>query len=139
MTTAFDASTAMEVDSVYSFNVFPSKILGNGFKNVTVEAVVNSKMAKKLGCDVYALHAKMYPYLDPGFPNNPDQYNWISIKLISGATQWLGEIWVDGSSLTKVTSQTAVVTVPNVSSSDAQDILNALTAAGFANSAIQFQ
>ena len=139
MSQAFNASTAMKVGSTYNFSVFPSKILGNGFNGVTVEAVVNATMAKKMGCDVYALHAKMYPYVDQGFPNNPDQYNWVYVNTVSGASQWLGEIWIDGSTVNLIVSQTAIVTLPNVSSSDAQNILNALAAAGFANGQIQFQ
>ena len=46
-----------QIREIYSFDVYPTAVLGNGFKNVTVLAVMDQESANQL-IDTTALHVE---------------------------------------------------------------------------------
>ena len=119
-----------QIREIYSFDVYPTAVLGNGFKNVTVLAVMDQESANQL-IDTTALHVNVYPYLPPGTPNRPDSYNYLKIKTANGETTVLGLPWINEASIEHVVSTSITVKVGNVQASDVAAIREALQQNGF--------
>lgn len=84
-----------------SFEVYPTSILGNNFKDVLVEAVVNAQAALTFGTDIHSLHAKVFPTLPQGsVPDNPTSYPYVGIRHQNGEKQFIGIPWIRPETLT---------------------------------------
>jgi hypothetical protein len=116
----------------YSFDVYPSAILGTDFKNVTVLAIMDMDSASQI-IDTAAAHVSIYPYLPSGTPNDPSKYTYIKIKTSSGITTVLAVEWIKENTVTDVTSTSATVKIGGINPEDISRIRNALVANGFNN------
>lgn len=123
---------AFKIREIYSFDVFPAALLGNGFKNVTVLAVMDQESANQL-IDTQAVHVDVYPYLPAGTPNNPNAYNYLKIKTANGETTVLGLPWINEASIVHVDSTEITVKIGNVAASDVAAIRAALQQNGFSS------
>ncbi|MNU19660.1 hypothetical protein D3C71_78930 [compost metagenome] len=119
-----------EIRKIYSFDVYPAAVLGNGFQNVTVLAVMDQESANQL-VDTQSLHVNVYPYLPTGTPNRPDAYSWLKIRTANGETTVLGLPWINEASITEVNSTEINVKIGNVQASDVPAIVEALKQNGF--------
>lgn len=126
------------IKGVYSFNVYPVARLGTNFANVTVMGEFDQATANAQGFDTAAEHAAVYNTLPAGTPNDPSAYNYIKIKLPSGATQILGVAWIVENSIEIVNLGTITVKISNVNSSDTEKVRKALASNGFAATSISF-
>lgn len=115
----------------YSFNVYPVALYGTGFKNVVVMGILDQETANLAGFDTVAEHAAVYATLPTGTPNDPSAYNYLKVRLPSGATKILGLPWIIESSIEEVNLGTFTLKIANQSANDQQAIINALTANGF--------
>jgi hypothetical protein len=131
-------STNFQINQVYSFNVFPVQVLGNNFKNVTIQGVMDAESAGQF-IDIQGVHREIYPFLPAGTPSDPFQYTYLKIKNSSGAVQYLAVPWIDDSSVVLVTARTCVATIANVSATDLDNIKAALLRNGFPNVTLALQ
>jgi len=120
----------LAIRCVYNFEVYPSSIIGSNFKNVTVLALMDKNTAQK-EIDAAGMHVQVYPYLPPGTPTNPDGYDYVKIKTMSGQTAVLGLAWIKPETIELVMAKTVNVKIANVTASDVPRIRNALVQNGF--------
>lgn len=132
-------STNWQIGTTYSFNVYPSEILGNDFSNVIVMGIMDAATAAATGLiDIYAAHANMYPYLPANtVPDDATAYNYLKLKLSDVTTPMvLGIPFIVDSSVQQVNAQSITAVVANVTSTDLTNISNLLAAAGYTVSSI---
>lgn len=127
-----------QIDGIYSFEVYPTAIIGTNFKNVKVEGVINQSMAEALGFDTKALHAAVYPSLPSSTVNDPSKYNYLKIKTPSGQTQILGLPWINMNTVQQINLGKFIIEIDNESSSSQQKILTTLAANGYKVTSIVF-
>ena len=123
-------SSPFIVNGKYSFEVFPSAILGNDFKNVTVLGVVHPSIAQSF-MDIEATHVQVYSYLPQGTPDNARGYDYVMLRTLSGEMTVLGLPWINEATIVNVESGTMVVELVDVTSQDIQRVSDALIANGF--------
>lgn len=119
-----------KVSHSYSFDVYPSPILGTGFSNCTVLSIMDHDSAA-LQVDTIALHAQVYPYLPIGTPDDPTLFTYLKIRLPSGDTTILGSSWVNMATVQEITRTTIVATIKNVTPNDLDTVRRVLLANGF--------
>jgi hypothetical protein len=119
-----------QIREIYSFDVYPTSVLGNGFQNVTVLAVMDQETANQI-VDTQALHVNVFPWLPVGTPNNPNGYSYLKIRTANGEDTVLGVPWINEASISHVVSTTINVKVGNVQASDLPAIRDALLQNGF--------
>lgn len=119
-----------KVSHSYSFDVYPSPILGTGFSNCTVLSIMDHDSAA-LQVDTMALHAQVYPFLPAGTPDDPTLATYIKIRLPSGDTTILGSTWINTSTVKEIKRTTIVATIKDVTPNDLDTIRRVLLANGF--------
>lgn len=83
-----------------SFSVYPVAVLPNSFKDVVFEGTFSAAIAINLGRDIQAMHANAYSSLPAGtVPDDPTQYEWMSVLYASGAREIIGVPYVRASSV----------------------------------------
>lgn len=115
---------------VYSFDVHPSAILGTGFKNVTVQAVLDYESALSFG-DIDAQHANVYRYLPVGTPNRPQDFDYLLIKTDQGTTTIIGVPWIVEETIELVESLKMTVIIEGVGNNDVERVRACLTQNGY--------
>lgn len=131
-------STQYQINQVYSFNVFPVAVIGNNFKNVTVQGIMDADSAGQF-IDVQGIHRQVYPSLPPGTPSDPAKYTYLKLKQVSGAVVYLAVPWIDDNSVELVQSRTCVATISDIAATDLDNIKAALVRNGFPNVQLQLQ
>jgi hypothetical protein len=121
-----------------SFNFYPANILGTGYTNAKVLAIIDMGTAIVLGFDPAAMHASVYSTLPQGVPNDPSQYSYLKLLLANGQTTVVGIPWIIDSSLQAASTSSIVFTVNNVSPSDQNKIIQALAANGYTAVSMKF-
>lgn len=111
---------------VISFEVYPLAILGNNFKNVTVDAVLSANTVSILGFDFAATHAMVYPSLPPGTPDDGTQYDYLRIIFESGEPTYIGIPWIRPDTLTKVAGTTLTLIFNNIDNTRKDRIIAAV-------------
>lgn len=122
----------LELKQTYSFQVHPAALLGNGFQNATVMAILDQESANQL-IDTQAMHVQVYPTLPEGTPNNPAEYNYVKLRLANGTTTVLGIPWIKENTLVKQTSSVIKATIAGVTAADLPRVRAALLQNGFQN------
>jgi hypothetical protein len=120
------------IGQTYSFNVYPSNLLGADWDNVKVSSIMSYEDAMKEE-DVTSLHIQFYPYFGPptNTPNDPASYLYIRVKTQNGNSQILGVAWIDDATVTLVTAQTITATISNVTPQDVPKVQAILAANGY--------
>lgn len=89
----------------YNFSCWGSEILGNDFKSIEVEGVVNYATAKRF-LDVDAWHSMMFPTLPEGTPDRPQDFEYLLIKTNMSDSESkatvLATVWIKEDSVTLV-------------------------------------
>lgn len=125
-------SYPFELKKVYNFDVHPSALLGNDFKNVTILAILDYETALQYG-DLPAMHVNVYPHLPTGIPDDPSQYDYVRVRLASGDATVLGIPWIDESTIELIASMRMNVTIEGVGASDVERVRLALAQNGYNN------
>lgn len=124
----------LEIGETYSFDVYPTAVLGNNFKNVTVMAIVDSETAKVAipgGFDPVAIHANVYGMLPDGTPNNYSRYLYVKIKHPNGAFSMLGLPWINQNTIEVKGIRKGVFTIEGIKAADVEIIKAACAGAGY--------
>lgn len=122
------------IGQTYSFNVYPSSLLGTDWQNVLVTSVMSYADAQNQK-DVTSLHNQFYPFFgtQTNTPNDPASYLYIKVKTQNGDITILGVPWITDSTVVAVTAQTVTATIANVTPQDVPKIQAALVANGYNN------
>lgn len=114
-----------------SFEVYPSLILGNNFKNVKVLGIVDADTARMLGLDAPTMHVNVYPTLPRGTVDAYDEYLYVRVKHSNGQQSILGLPWIKSSSVQVLDYTNLMIRVGNVNPGEAEKVIEALVANGF--------
>lgn len=103
-----------DLNKVYSFDLYPSGLLGEDFQNVEVLGTLSYSFVSKMPGDIEALHAQVFNTLPAGtVPNDPAAYDYILVRTVSGSMVYLGIPWIRPDSIRFVNAQTLDVVVGN--------------------------
>lgn len=122
-----------EIKRSYSFQVYPSNILGNDFNNVTVLAKLDRESAELLE-PVSLRHSLIYPFLPSGTVDNPDDYTYLKLKHPSGVVSVVAVEWIQADTVVALEAGKVVVEFNNFTNdrlSLLRDVLNANGFSGF--------
>jgi hypothetical protein len=122
----------LNIGKVYSFDTWVPAILGNDYQNVTLQGEMDYETASR-SRDVEADHARLFPLLPAGTPNNPEAYTYIKVKTLSGASVILGRPWINEATIETVNSSVMDVTIGGITASDIPTVRQALAANGYNN------
>lgn len=114
------------------FDVYPSSILGSGFKSMKVECIVDYETTRFFKLDPASMHAMVYPQLPAGTPNDYRSYAYVKLRHPNGDVQCLGVPWINASTVVVKTSQTVTAVIRNVKAADLEQIRLLLVAGGYA-------
>lgn len=116
--------------SVYSFDVYPAAILGTGFKNVTVQAILDYHSALAFA-DLEALHINVFPHLPNNTPNRPQDFDYLWLRTENGDTTIIGIPWIIEETITLVESLRMNVVIDGVGSIDIERVRACLSQNGY--------
>lgn len=119
-----------KINSSYTFNNRAPAILGSGYKNAKLVAILDSKMAGTL-INIQSQHVNIYPYLPQSTPNSPEKYTYLVFE-INGERKVIAEEWIDELSVVESSSQNVQIDIKNVTTQDIVKLRNMLTIGGFA-------
>lgn len=122
--------TTFQPRKVYSFEVYPSAILGTGFKNVTVQAILDYHSALAFA-DLEALHVNVYPHLPAGTPNRPQDFDYLLVRTDSGDTTIIGIPWIVDETVVIVQSMKITAVIDGVGSADLERVRACLSQNGY--------
>lgn len=115
---------------VYSFDVYPSATLGTGFKNVTVQAILDYQTALGLS-DIEAIHISVFPTLPPGTPNRPQDFDYLLIRTEGGESTVIGIPWIIAETIELIESLQINVLIDGVGTADLERIRACLSQNGY--------
>ena len=121
---------SISIGDTISFQIYPSTIIGTTFTYCSIIAILDYATAQKF-IDVDTLHANVYPTLPDGVPNNPSQYSYLKISLVSGQDAIVGVPWVNEGSTVKHEALRIKFIVENVTNEDLSKINILLSANGY--------
>lgn len=122
----------------FSFEVYPTAVLGSNFRDVRLEGILSPEMAMAFGADIASLHANVYPSLPAGVPNDPMQYNYFRIRLANGSFMILGVPWVRQESIVLSEGGNLYLTFSNRTQTDLDRILLSLSSIGQSPDDVKF-
>ena len=120
----------LDILQSYSFDVYPSSVIGSGFQNCTVLALMDHSSAAA-EIDTVALHAQVYPYLPKGYIDDPTQYTYVKVKLASGDITIIGLPWINNETIKKVSATTIRANIRNVTPDDLDKLRRVLLSNGY--------
>lgn len=123
-------TSEIKVGQTISFSIYPSSYIGLDFTRVKVDAAFSAQVAGLLGLDVMGMHAAVYPSLPTNTPNDPLQYTYYQVILQSGNKTIIAGEWIMADTLTVDSVSPLTLYWSNVSATEKQRIINAVTANG---------
>lgn len=122
----------VQIGQRFSFEVYPTSIIGNNFQDVRLEGILSARAAASYGVDIEALHANVYPTLPEGtVPNDPFQYSYIRIQYPSGEYGVIGIPWIRPESIVLSQGGKVMLTFDDKTQVDLDRILLALSSNGY--------
>lgn len=118
-----------KINSSYTFNNRAPAVLGSGYKNAKLVAILDAKMAASF-INIQSSHVNIYPYLPQSTPDAPEKYTYLVFD-ISGERKVIAEEWIDETSVVESSTQSVQIDIQNVTTQDIAKIRNALTIGGF--------
>lgn len=127
----------VQIGQRFSFEVYPTSIIGNNFQDVRLEGILSARAAASYGVDIEALHANVYPTLPQGSaPNDPFQYSYIRIQYPSGEYAVLGIPWIRQESIAISNGGKLTLSFEDKTQVDLDRILMALSSNGYRPDAV---
>lgn len=120
----------LPLNAIVSFDLHPSQLLGTGYRNAKLLAVMDADTAR-FWIDPPAMHANVYPTLPVGTPNQYDGYPYLKLRLADGTTTAVGLPWIKDETFVEITTRSMRLTIENVSPENQNKVLLALSSAGF--------
>lgn len=121
----------IQIGQRFSFEVYPSAIMGNNFKDVVLEGTLSPDMAKAFGIDIVSLHANVYRTLPSTVPNDPTKYNYVRVRHPNGQYSVVGIPYIRPDSIVISTQGVLNLRFDGVTQADQTRILTALSANGY--------
>lgn len=91
-----------------SFTVYPVEVLGDIYKNVQIQSIVDYDIARQFS-DIDTMAVRVYPMLPQGTPKDFKKYKYVKIKFPDGKIAFIAMEWINGKTV-KV-NQNVVITV----------------------------
>lgn len=114
-----------------SFSVYATPVLGDGYNNVKVLAIMDAETAKLCNIDPISLHAQIYPSLPSGTVNRYDGYLYVKLGLNNGQTTAIGLPWIREDTLVILNTRKLQFTLDGITAEDEPKVLRALSANGY--------
>lgn len=105
-------SYPFKLKTTYSFDLYPSALLGNGLQNVTVVGIVDRETAETIS-NITTKHPLVYPYLPEGTPNDPDVYTYLKIKTQNGEVTVVAVEWIREETIVELKHKHLVLDFPD--------------------------
>lgn len=119
----------LNVGQRLSFEVYPTAILGNNFKDVMLDSILRAQTAINFGTDIHSLHAKIYPTLPAGMvTDDPFGYLYLRIIHANGEAQVIGAPWIRPETLVVSRGGRITMVFEDKTHSDLDMITNSLSA-----------
>lgn len=115
--------------SAYNFTLYAPGVLGAGYHNATVLALLDYDSAQLIE-DVAALHYKALAYLPTGTVRDPSKLNWIKIRTTTGAVRAIAADWISETPRL-VQATTIKIELPNLDASEAAILRQLLHKRGY--------
>ena len=125
----------VQINQAYNFTLLAPQILGTGYSNATLKAVLPYSLANTV-MSVAALHAAALPSLPAGTPSDPSQLVYYMLVTSTGAEVVVAEDWL-ASAPVLLTTTTLTVRISNVSPSDQARISAILNANNYTSFAFE--
>jgi hypothetical protein len=120
---------SFELHKKYNFNTLAPSILGSGFKNVLILAIIDYTVASTYS-SIQAWHTNVYPYLPAGTPKDPTKYTYILFRTEVNTNIVLALPWIDLTTISEVTQNHLTVVINNVTPEDITRVSESLTLLG---------
>jgi hypothetical protein len=120
----------LQIGSKYTFDVFPATIIGNGFKNVEVVAIMNATTASQYA-DLLSKHEAVRPYLPAGTPTDPLSYTYVRIINSVGAYEVLAYEWINAATIAEILNARLSIVISNTSPNDITRLRDILINSGY--------
>lgn len=91
---------AYKLKKTYSFQVYPSAVLGHAFRDVTVLGILDYTTAMRIK-NIRDKHPLYYPYLPSGTPDSPEDYTYLRVMLADGTEDIIAAEWIRESTITE--------------------------------------
>jgi len=128
----------VQIGQRFSFEVYPTAILGNHFRDVKLEGILSARSAASYGVDIAALHANVYPTLPSGsVQNDPFTYGYIRIQFPSGEFSVVGIPWIRQDTVQVASGGRIVLAFEDKTQVDLDRMLMALSSNGYRPDDIQ--
>jgi len=121
----------VRLNQIFSFEVYPTNVIGNNFRNVRLEGIVSAQTAASYGMDIEAVHAAVYPTLPAGVPNDPFKYPYIRIQFPNGEYTMIGIPWIRQETIQISVAGQVTMVFENKTDVDLERMINALSANGY--------
>ena len=125
-----DIFPGVPLGSTVSFQVYPSSIIGTIFTSCKMSAIYDYDTASKY-IDVNGYHLNVFPFLPDGTPNDPTQYNYVKIDLVSGENEIIGVPWIIEDSVVVHKKGAITFTIEETAYEDIEKINRLLAANGY--------
>jgi hypothetical protein len=120
---------SLSIRSVYNFTLKAGAILGYGYKDATVLALLDYDSAKAIE-DVTPVHVQVYSQLGPGVPRSASDLTYVKIRTSTGEVRVLAMDWIAEQPVL-VVKTTASVIVADIHLSDLDKLRQVLLQNGF--------
>ena len=119
----------LKLKQTYSFQVYPSTLLGTVYQDVTVLAILDRESAELIE-PISLKHPLLYPSLPKGTSDNPDDYTYYKIRHPSGVISVIAEEWIQSDTIESKDYRTCVVRLNNYPASQVALLRQVLAANG---------
>lgn len=86
--------TKIAIGDVVSFQVYPSSVFADVYRDITLTDIVSYATTKYFGFDAMAEHAKALPYLPSGVDSDATRYRYLVFATPQGSHLVVPEPWV---------------------------------------------
>jgi hypothetical protein len=124
----------LQIGKSYNFTLYASGVLGTGFSNAKVLGIMDYDSAKNVQ-DITPLHIQALPNLPVGTPRNAQDLIYYKIRTTLNEVRVIASEWISSEPV-MVTTQSIIVTISQVSSSDVPLIRDLLVINGYPNISI---
>lgn len=126
------ATYPFQLKKTYSFDIYPSAILGADFNNCTVLDILSYTTASKF-TNLAVKHPLIYPTLPQGYANDPTEYTYLMVRTEAGDEVILANEWIRQDSITEVQSAVVHVKLTDFPVTDIPLLRTVLAENGFKN------
>lgn len=121
---------SLKIASRYTFDVYPSSVIGNNFKNVQVLALMDAVTAAQYA-DIMAMHEAVRPFLPVGTVNDPLKFTYARLRTSAGGYTVIAYEWINEPTIVEIFSSRIMIMVNNASPADPARLRNLLLNANF--------